>query len=55
MVKLNGWIFWLKMRICWKNMVTFVIKSIIVYKKELDWEPIYNKDFLKTKTKSHGD
>ena len=24
-------------------------------KKELDNEPVYNKDFLKTKIKSHGD
>ena len=24
-------------------------------KKELDSEPIYNKEFLKTKVKSHGD
>ena len=36
-------------------MVTFVIKSIIVYKKEPDCEPIYNKDFLKTTTRSQGD
>ena len=25
------------------------------YKKELDSEPLYNKEFLKTKIKSHGD
>ena len=24
------------------------------YKKELDSEPLYNKEFLKTKIKSHG-
>ena len=24
------------------------------YKKELDGEPLYNKEFLKTKIKSHG-
>ena len=25
------------------------------YKKEFDSEPVYNKDFLKNKIKSHGD
>ena len=25
------------------------------YKKELDSEPVYNKEFLKTKIKSHSD
>ena len=29
-MKLNKWIFWLKMMICWKNI--FGIKSVIVLK-----------------------
>ena len=36
-------------------MILFGIKSVLIYKKELDSELIYNKEFLKTKIKSHGD
>ena len=32
-----------------------MIKSALVYKKEFDSEPVCNKEFLKTKIKSHGD
>ena len=28
--------------------------KMMTIKKELDSEPVYNKNFLKTKTKSHG-
>ena len=37
----------------YKNIILFEIKSDI--KKESDSEPVYNKEFSKTKIKSHGD
>ena len=35
--------------------MAFGIKSVIVLKKEVDSEPIFNKKFLKTKIKLYGD
>ena len=45
----NGCIYWLKMMIYQKNIILFGIK------KEFDSEPVYNKEFLEIKIKSHGD
>ena len=53
--KLNGCYFWLKIRNCWKYIIIFEIKSIIILKKEFDCESIYNKKTLKTKIRSGGD
>ena len=37
------------------KLLLFGIKSALIYiKKEFDSEPIYNKNYLKTKVKSHG-
>ena len=38
-----------------KNIILFGIKSASDIKKEFDNEPVYSKEFLKTKIKSHGD
>ena len=54
MDKLNGCIFWLKMMAYQKIIILFEIKSALIW-KQYDSEPVYNKNFLKTKTKSHGD
>ena len=55
MDKLNGCIFQLKMTTYQKNIILIGIKSALIYKKEFDSETVYNKEFLKTKIKSHGD
>ena len=34
---------------------TIWVKVIAAIKKEFDSEPVFNKNFLKTKIKSHGD
>ena len=36
-----------------KNIILFGIKSRI--RKEFDCEPVYNKNFMETKIKSHSD
>ena len=55
MGKLNGCIFQLKMMTYQKNIILFGIKSALICKKEFDSETVHNKEFLKTKIKSHGD
>ena len=37
-----------------KNIIVFGIKSVLIQKK-IDSDPVYNKTFLRTKIKSHGD
>ena len=37
-----------------KNIMVFGIKSVLIQKK-IDSDPVYNKTFLRTKIKSHGD
>ena len=53
MVKLNGYIFWLKMMTYQKNTIWDKVSSDI--KKEFDSETVYYKKVLKTKIKSYGD
>ena len=53
MVKLNGWIFFLKVMTYQKNTIWDKVSSDI--KKEFDSEPVYYKKVLKTKIKSYGD
>ena len=55
MIKLNGYLFWLKMMAYWRNMILFGIKSLLILKKVFDNEPVYNKKSLKTKIKSYND
>ena len=52
MDKLNGCAFWLKMKTSYNNPWEKFSADI---KKEFDSEPVYIKEFLKTKIKSHGD
>ena len=47
-------IFWLKMMTYWKKIILFGIKSALISKKETESKSVYNKCFLKTKVKSHG-
>ena len=54
MRKLNGYIFWIKIITYWKNIILFGIKWTLILKKEFDSQPVYNKIFLKTETKSYG-
>ena len=54
MGKQNRCIFWLKMMSYWRNIILFGIKSVLIWKKWFVSEPIYNKEILKNKTKSHG-
>ena len=51
MDRLNGCIFWLSMTTC--NTIWDKVRDNI--KKEFDCQPVYNKEFLKTKIKSHCD
>ena len=37
-----------------KNIILFGLNSVLIQKK-IDSKPVYNKEFLKTKIKSHGD
>ena len=53
MIKLNGWIFLLKVMTYQKNTICDKVSSDI--KKEFDSEPVYYKKVLKTKIKSYGD
>ena len=46
--------FWLKIMNYYENIILFGVKSVLIYKKEFDSEPIYNKGFVKTKIKYHG-
>ena len=54
MDKLNGYIFWLKMMIL-KKCKTIWDKVSADIKKEFYSEPVYHKNCLKTKIKSHSD
>lgn len=45
MENLNGWVFWLKMMNCWKNITTSEVKSALVIKKVFEG---------KIDTKFHG-
>ena len=55
MLKLNGYVFWLnedddlleKYNTIWDKVSAHI-------KKEFDSKPVYNKNYLKTKIKSHG-
>ena len=38
-----------------KNIILFGIKSALIQKKKNNSEPVYNKEYLKTKIKSHHD
>ena len=53
MVKLNELILWSKMMICKKYSDIWNVGNCI--KKEVDWEPIYNNFFLKTKAGFYRD
>ena len=55
MDKLNGCIFWLKMMTWLEKYNTSWDKASAAIKKEFYSEPVYNKTFLKTKIKPHGD
>ena len=46
--------FWLKIMNYYENIILSGIKSVLIYKKEFDSEPTYNKGFVKTKIKYHG-
>ena len=52
MDKLNGCISWLKMMNYLKNISDKVSADV---KEEFDRDTVYNKNYLKTKIKSHGD
>ena len=54
MLKLNGCIFWLKMITCWKSIILFGIKSVLILKKNLKANLSTIKNF-KTKIKPYGD
>ena len=54
MDELNECIFWLKWWLK-KNIILFRIKLVLIYEKDFDNEPVYNKEYFKnTETKSHG-
>ena len=55
MEKLNGCIFWVKITANYKNIILFGVTSGLILKKEFESEPVYNKNFLKTEIKYHGD
>ena len=55
MGKLNGSIFLIENDDLLEKYNTIWDKVIVEIKKEFDSEPIYNKDFLKTKINFHGD
>ena len=54
MDKLNGCIFYWRWWIIRKNDIIWDQVSAAI-KKEIDSEPVYDKEFLKTKIKYHGD
>ena len=55
MDKLDGYIFLLKMITYQKNIWDIWVKVKADVKKEFDSKLVYNKEFLKTKIKSHDD
>ena len=55
MIKLNGYIFYLKTMTYCKNAILFGIKQALILKKEFNSRPVYNNNFLKIKIKSNGD
>ena len=53
--ELNECTFWLKWKTYSKNIILLGIKSVLIYKKDFDSVPVYNKELLKPKLKSYGD
>ena len=51
----NECIFWLKMTTYWKNIILFVIKLMLISKRNLIASLPIIRIFWKPKNKSHGD
>ena len=54
MLRISGYLFVLKIMNYKKNIAVLRTKVSNSIKKELNWKPVYNKSFLKTKTRSYG-